>query len=159
MLSNAFKLLVLAMAFLYVAARPESEDIPLETEADEMDIEVPETEDDAGMDNVDAMTNEKRQFNVRPVRCPFDCAKTSIIKYPFSWGVPPKTYYFYRSDLRVYRCCKSACAYYQNCVRFRPAWACYADVMDRLCSCRRRYTYIKFEVKEFREQVKAKPGK
>ena len=75
MLSNAFKLLVLAMAFLYVAARSEFEDIPLETEADEMDIEVPKTEDDE-MDNVE-MDDIKRQAS-KP--CPFVCGYVSLVK-------------------------------------------------------------------------------
>ena len=162
MLSNAFKPLVLAMAFLYVAARPESEDIPLETEADEMDIEVPETEDDE-MNNVemdDAMTKEERQLKVRPpifkpiVRCPFDCAKVCVRKYPFTWGIPPKTHYFYVCDRRVYNCCKRACFYYQNCINSgRPAWACYAETLDFLCRCRR------IRQQNFQIQVKGGKGK
>ena len=94
-MSNAFKLLAVAMAFICVAARSESEDIPLETEADEMDIEVPKTEDDE-MDNVE-MDDIKRQAS-KP--CPFVCGYVSLVK---------NSQNTYTLRLDVYKCCVKAC--------------------------------------------------
>ena len=155
MFSSAFKLLFLAMAVACVAARLEFEDFPLETEADETDVEVPDTDDE--VDNVemdDSMTKEERQLNVnssilkpKPL-CPFDCGKVCVVKYPFVWGIPPVTNYFYLCDRRVYYCCKRACQYYQNCINSnKPAWVCYPETLDYLCRCRRiTKPNIKFEI-------------
>jgi hypothetical protein len=133
MLSSTIKLLLLAMALVYVAAR-----LP-ETEGDDLDVEIPESEADE-MENVemDSKSDEKKQ--VVPIftsKCPFDCGKVCVVKYPFTWGNPPQTNYFYLCHKQVYYCCRKACHYYQNCVSSgKPEWVCYAETLDIICKCR-----------------------
>ena len=143
MLSNALKLLLLAIALVCVAI-PESEDFPRETEAHDVDVEVVETKG-GETDNVTIDDLVKKQIKFPPIltpfcpRCPFDCGSVCVVKYPFTWGHPPITYVFYLCHYDVYICCKKACCKHQTCVKSnKPSWACYTDTLDMLCKCRRK---------------------
>ncbi|CAB4002620.1 Hypothetical predicted protein [Paramuricea clavata] len=124
MLSNAIKLLFLAMTLVYVAARPE--------------FEVPESYE---MEN-DEMDREPRLKIPAPILtkplwpCPFDCGKVCVVKYPFTSGNPPVSNIFYICHKAVHDCCKKACYSYQKCLLTKPEWACYADTLDYICKCR-----------------------
>ncbi len=154
MLPSTVKLLFFAIALVYVAARPEFE-FP-ETDADELDVEIPKSEADE-MDNVemDSKSIEKKPIVPFPIfkpKCPFDCGKVCVVKYPFTWGIPPQANYFYICLLKIHECCKNACASYQKCVLFgKPEWACYADTLDYICKCR-SIVKPKFEIKEVKSK-------
>jgi hypothetical protein len=152
MLSNAFKLLALAMAIICVAARPEFEEFPQETEADEMNVEVPETGNDEA-DNVemDGMSKRKtKPFPVLSKPCPFNCKTIAIVKFPFIWGKPPPQYFLFWHH-GVYNCCQKACSYYQGCLNSnKPAWLCYLDTLDIICKCRNLKPHFKITVEQTR---------
>ena len=143
MLSSAFKLLLPAIVLVCVTA-----------ETHHMDIEVPETKENQ-TDNVEMDDLVKKEIKKPAILtpfvpiCPFDCSKVCIVKYPFTWGIPPVSYVFYRCHIEPYECCKKACCYYKTCVNSnKPAWACYTDTLDKLCKCRSiAKPNIKFKIK------------
>ena len=153
MLSNVFKLLFLAMAFMCVTARPEFEDFRQKTEADETDMEVLETEQDE-TDNVEMDGLFKKQTKLpkssAPCTCPFDCGKVAIVKYPFIWNKPAVEDYLYFMHPGIYKCCREACEHYQNCLSLnKPEWLCYPETLDYICKCRSiTKPNIKVEVKD-----------
>ena len=127
MLSSAFKLLFFAMAFACVAARSEFEDLPLETEADEMDLEASETKQDE-TDNVEIdslLKNQTKLPTSQKFPCPFPCKHIATVQYPF--------YYIHQE---IYTCCKRANAVYQSCLySTTPSWVCYVRALKMICRC------------------------
>jgi hypothetical protein len=133
MLSNAFKLVALAMTFICVAARPPKfEEFPQATEEDEMNVKVPETENDEA-DNVEMDGMSKRQTKpVIPVPkpCPFDCNSIAIVEDQSSGGISGFL------DPQIYKCCQNACSQYQSWLNSnQPPWACYRKTLDIMCKC------------------------
>jgi hypothetical protein len=120
------------MAFICVAARPEFEEFPQVSEADEMNVEVPETENDEA-DNVEMDGMSKRQTKpVIPVSkpCPFDCNSIATVEYQSSRGINGFL------DPIIYQCCQNTCSQYQSCLNSnKPAWACYKKTLDIMYKC------------------------